>query len=85
MYFVFRILRKASDGTYSTEVFTYEDLNAAKHQFHQVMATYAYGNNANYDYVSGEIRSIDGRSIVGPEIDNRIPVPEPPEPPEPEE
>ena len=79
MYFVFRILRKVSDGTFSTEIFTYDSLNSAKHQFHQIMATYAYGNNANYDYVSSEIRTVDGRTIVGPEIDNRIPQPEPPE------
>ena len=83
MYFVIRILRKVSDGTYGIETFTYDNENAAKHQFHQVMATYAYGNNANYNYVSGEVRTIDGLTIVGPEVDNRIPTPEPT--PEPEE
>ena len=79
MYFVIRILRKVSDGSYSTEIFTYDNLNSAKHQYHQVMATYAYGNNANYDYVSSEVRSLDGRTIVGPEVDNRIPEPAPEE------
>ncbi len=76
-YFALRILRKVSDGKYTVEVFDYDNENAAKHQFHQVMATYAYGNNANYDYVSCEVRDISGGTIMGPEVDDRIPAPEP--------
>ena len=83
MYFVLRILRNASTEAYSSEIFTYDNLNQAKHQFHQVLATYAYGNNANYDYVVCEIKAQDGR-IVQNEVDNRIPVPQPEPEPEPE-
>ena len=77
MYLVIRILRRVSDGTYTIEAFPYDNENAAKHQFHQIMATYAYGNNDNYDYVSGEIRTRTGATIFGPEIDDRIPIVEP--------
>ena len=85
MYFTIRILRNASTGEYSIYEFNYDDVNLAKHQYHQVMANYAYGNNPSYDYVSCEVRTIDGRTIVGPEIDNRIPAPQPEPEPEPEE
>ena len=76
MYFVLRILHNASTGAYTAEIFSYDNLNSAKHQFHNVMNTYAYGNNANYDYVVCDIMAQDGR-IVHSEVDDRIPVPEP--------
>jgi hypothetical protein len=61
-----------------------DDLNAAMHQFHAFLSTYAYGQDATVDYCACSVEAMDGR-IVKNEVDDRIPVPEPPEPPEPEE
>lgn len=83
MYFVFRILRRATDGVCVIDGTVHETYDAAMHHFHQVMTTYGYGNNENYDYVAAQVQTLDGR-IVRSEVDNRIPQPEPPEPPEPE-
>lgn len=71
MYFVVRIMHRISDGNYVVSGFTLNTLNEAKHQFHDSMNTYAYGNNDNYDYVAISIQDIDGR-VIQSEIDNRI-------------
>lgn len=74
-YIVTRILRKVDNGEFIIDGQIKETRNDAKHHFHNVMTTYAYENNASYDYVSCEIRDLDGRIIMGPEVDNRIPEP----------
>ena len=77
MYFVTRMTHRVSDGLYTIVVFPFGTENEALHQYHSDLTTYAYGNNINYDYVSAEIRTLDGSTIVGPEIDNRLPTPTP--------
>ena len=76
-YIVFRILRKTEDGSYIIDGQTKNTLDEAKHHFHSVMNTYAYGANAAYDYAACQIQSLSGGIVMGPEVDNRIPVPEP--------
>ena len=87
MYFVMRYLGRI-DGVFVLDGFQKETLNEAKHQFHNVMNTYAYGQNESYDFVMCEVKATDGRTVML-EVDDRRPVPEPsPEPqpePEPEE
>lgn len=78
-YIVFRILRKVADGTFIIDGQIKDTLAQAKHHFHSVMNTYAYGENAAYDYAACQIESLDGAIVMGPEIDNRIPTPEPEE------
>ena len=75
-YIVFRVLRKVSDGSYIIDGSTKDSLNEAKHHFHSVMNTYAYGTNENYDYVMCMIQNTAGL-ILMTEVDNRISAPEP--------
>lgn len=75
MYFVFRVLRKVSDGTYIIDGTSHSTLDAAKHHFHSVMNTYAYGQNAGYDYVECFIQNMSGSIVMGPEVDDRTSTP----------
>ena len=84
MYFVMRYLGR-NDGVFVLDGFQKETLNEAKHQFHNVMNTYAYGQNENYNFVMCEVKALNGNIIVGPEVDDRRPVPEPEPEPEVEE
>lgn len=70
-FFVFRILRKVSDGSFIIDGTTHDTLDAAMHHYHQVLTTYGYGNNESYDYVTVEVQTMDGR-IVRSEVDDRI-------------
>lgn len=69
-YFVFRILRKVSDGTFIIDGTTHATENEAKHHFHSVMNTYAYGANENYDFVWCSVQNSSGGELIR-EIDNR--------------
>lgn len=80
MFFVFRILRRTSDGVCVIDGTVHDTYDAAMHHFHQVMTTYGYGNNENYNYVAAQVQTL-ASAIVRSEVDNRIPAPEP----EPEE
>ena len=75
MYFVMRYLGR-TDGVFVLDGFQKETLNEAKHQFHNVMNTYAYGQNENYNYVMCEVKAMDGRTVMI-EVDDRRPEPEP--------
>lgn len=78
MYFVMRYLGRP-EGAPVLDGFVQETLEGAKHQFHQVMTTYAYGANENYNYVMCEIKSTSGRSLMI-EVDDRTqPTPSTPE------
>ena len=73
VYFVHKILRKVSDGTYNVEGTEHETENDAKHRFHSVMNAYAYGANENYDYVCCSVENDIGGELMK-EIDDRRPV-----------
>jgi hypothetical protein len=75
MYFVMRYLGR-NDGVFVLDGFQKETLNEAKHQFHNVMNTYAYGQNENYNFVMCEVKAMDGRTVML-EVDDRRPAPEP--------
>lgn len=72
MYIVIRILRKVANGEFIIDGTLHETIELAKHHFHTVMSTYAYGNNAGYDYVACYIINLDGTRYEW-EVDNRIP------------
>lgn len=74
MYFVMRYLGRA-EGSPVLDGFSQDTLENAKHQFHQIMTTYAYGANENYNYVMCEIKATDGRTVML-EVDDRRPAPE---------
>ena len=77
MYFVNQKKHRAG-GAWDNNVHTKDTLDAAMHQFHAFMSTYAYGQDANLDYVSCSVEAQDGRIIHGPEVDDNIePEPEP--------
>ena len=75
MYFVMRYLGRL-DGTFVLDGFQKESETEAKHQFHAVMSTYAYGQNENYNFVMCQIVATDGRVIMG-EVDDRRSAEEP--------
>lgn len=70
MFFVMRYLGR-NDGTFVLDGFQKETLEEAKHQFHAVMSTYAYGQNENYNFVMCEVKAMNGNIILGPEVDDR--------------
>lgn len=82
MCFVLRVLHRVSDGSYIVDGTTHETELQAKHQFHSVMNTYAYGANSNYDYVRCSVETDIGCELMR-ELDDRRPV-EPDIEPEPE-
>lgn len=73
-YFVFRILRRVSDGTFIIDGTTHATENEAKHHYHTVMNTYAYGINENYDYICCSVQNDQGGELMR-EIDDRRPLP----------
>lgn len=75
MFFVMRYLGR-NDGVFVLDGFQKETENEAKHQFHNVMNTYAYGQNENYNFVMCEIKAMDGRTVMI-EVDDRREQPEP--------
>lgn len=72
MFFVFRILHKISDDSWIIDGTTHGTEVEAKHHYHQVLTTYAYGNNSGYDYVACQVQTFGGGMIVG-EVDDRRP------------
>ncbi len=69
MYFV--IQKRHGSGGWSSAIIVKPDLNAAMLQLHGYMFTYAYGKDADLDYASCHIQTLDGR-IIKSEIDNRM-------------
>jgi hypothetical protein len=69
MYFV--IQKRHGTGGWSNAIIVKPDLNAAMLQLHGYMFTYAYGKDADLDYVSCHIQTPDGRIISGV-IDDRM-------------
>ena len=71
MYFVNQKKHNSSSGSWDNNVHTKDTENAAKHQFHAFMSTYAYEQDQNIDYASASVETMDGRIILN-EVDNRI-------------
>ena len=69
MYFV--IQKRHGTGGWSNAIIKKESENEARLQLHGFMFTYGYGKDADLDYVSCDIQTIDGR-IIKSEIDNRM-------------
>lgn len=76
MYFVYKILRKVSDGTFNIEGTSHVTEDEAKHRFHSLMNAYAYGANENFDYVLCSVENDIGSEIMK-EIDDRRPIEQP--------
>ena len=78
-YFLVQIQRK--NETYTKGVVVKDTLDAARQSFHAYLGAYAYGNDAQTDYVAVAIMAMDGR-VTDNVVWNNIPQPEPPEPEE---
>lgn len=64
-YFLHQI--KKTNGVFDKGIVVKDSLEGAKQSYHAYLAAYAYGNNADTNYVSCEITDIYGRVAVGPE------------------
>ena len=73
-YFLTQI--KRTNGTFEKGCVVKDTLDAVKQSFHAYLGAYAYGNNAQTDYVSCYVSNIDGGIILA-ETWNAIPVDEP--------
>lgn len=76
-FFLHQIRR--TDGAYDKGIVVKGSFEAAKQSYHAYLGAYAYGQNANTDYVSCEITDVYGTQMmnetwVGPELE---PEPEP--------
>ena len=69
MFFTVYIRRKASDASYSNNVFTYPTEDQALHQFYATMST--YGMDDTYDYVRCFVMNEEGAIIRNDCADHR--------------
>ena len=70
LYFCVLKRHNKTTGEWANAVQAYEDNFTAVHSFHAFMTNYAYGYNADYDYVSCEIEDDAGHQIRV-EVDDR--------------
>ena len=70
MWFTVYIRRKASDGTYANNIFTYPTEDEANHQFYATMSTYGMDNT--YDYVRCFTMNEEGAVIKNDVADHRV-------------
>ena len=74
-YFLTQI--KRTNGTFEKGCVVKDTLDAVKQSYHAYLGAYAYGNNAQTDYVACYVANIEGAVIMS-ETWNAIPVePEP--------
>ena len=71
MYFIIQKRHEIESGKWQNAVIRKDTEEEAKLQLHAYMFTYGYGKDADLDYVSCDIQTIDGR-IIKSEIDNRM-------------
>lgn len=69
MFFTIYFRRKASDGTYANNVFTYSTEDEAFRQFYATMST--YGMDSTYDYVRCMVVNEDGAVLKNDCADHR--------------
>lgn len=70
MYFTIYIRHKVSDGSYSNNVFTYNTMDEALHQFYATMST--YGMDDTYDYVRCFVMDENGATLRNDCADHRV-------------
>lgn len=71
MYFVIQKRHEIESGKWQNAIIRKDTEEEAKLQLHGYMFTYGYGKDADLDYVSCHIQTLDGRIISGV-IDNRM-------------
>lgn len=72
MFFVNQKKHNKNTGAWDNNAHVKETLNAAMHQFHAFMSTYAYEQEASVDYASCSVEGVDGL-VIKNEVDNRLP------------
>lgn len=70
-YFLTQI--KRTSGTFEKGCVIKDTLDAVRQSYHAYLGAYAYGNNAQTDYVQCLVSNIDGAVIMN-EVWNNIPV-----------
>lgn len=75
-YFVNQKKHNSQTNEWVNDVPVKATKDAAMHQFHAFMSTYAYGQDEHYDYASCSVEDITG-AVIKSEVDNRIPVEQP--------
>ena len=73
MFFLHQI--KHTNNAYEKGIVVKETLEAAKQSYHAYLGAYAYGNNAQTDYVSVMITNEDGAVILN-EVWQKVTEPE---------
>ena len=67
-YFVVQILKK--NGNFTNNVHVKDNADAAMHQYHAFMSTYAYGQDAQAEYAACYVIAPEG-AIIEWKIDDR--------------
>lgn len=62
-YFLHQI--KRTNGTFDKGIVVKESFDAVKQSYHAYLGAYAYGNNANTDYVSCMVTDMFGSVVSG--------------------
>lgn len=75
MFFVNQKKHNKNTNTWDNVAHVKDTKEAAMHQFHAFMSTYAYTQDAAIDYASCSVEGEDGL-IIKNEVDNRISVTE---------
>ena len=70
-YFVNQKKHNSQSGAWDNNCHVKNTENEAMHQFHAFMSTYGYGQDANIDYASCSVETMDG-AIIKSEADNRM-------------
>ena len=68
---------KRTKGVIEKGVVVKDTLDAAKQSYHAYLGAYAYGNNADTDYVMVEILNGRGLGMAGEYWEKEVPEPEP--------
>ena len=74
MFFMHRIRR--TNATYDKGIEVKETLDAAKQAYHAQLGAYAYGHDANTDFVSCMISNDDGAIVMNETWKKAEPAPE---------
>lgn len=61
-YFLHQI--KRTNGTFDKGIVVKDTFEAAKQSYHAYLGAYAYGQNADTDYVSCMITNMDGNAVM---------------------
>ena len=56
---------KRTNGTWDKGIVVKDTLDAAKQSYHAYLGAYAYGNNADTDYVQCQVTGLGGLVVAG--------------------